>query len=445
MHTDKPDYRKDIFRLWISWVVSRGLLSLLVLLSLWMRMIYLPIFAFAFQILMICNIRRNREQNHASCYILPYIMSRVFFWTGVILVVISILQSTGVINLMFDIKDTYHEIPFLTVLIANPVCAIISAYGYINRRRLSFCRECELRHGSPAERGLLGLILAQIGHFQIMLLFWVSFSISAVGWLYYLLVFQSDFFSVPDRFVFFLLPTMVWIATTIYLALRYIGIYAYYKENVIDRVQYRENTSEIRFLVINGDRIAIKEPSMNTDFQISMDEKCDTAVRANIHRYQNMSTDIASEYFTNLTGVKGVDIRPMFVTELPLTKNHIFHYFALLSDEQRTEFDNLHPETHWLTLHELAPMLNSGMFAPMLAAEIVRFHTISSAFKTYDNRGHRRYKIKDYRPAVRFSDAASIDVDFNDTTWLYIANNNQDTPFHRIRHLYRKFFIGLDD
>ena len=445
MQTGNPDYRKDIFRLWISWVISRGLLSLLILLSLWVKMVYLPIFAFSFQILMIWIIKRNRERNHASCYILPYIMSRVFFWTGLILLAFNILQSTEVINLIFNETDLPREIPFLTVLFTNPICAIISSYGFIRRRKMNFCRECELRHGSPAERGLLGLILAQIGHFQVKMLFWVSAVISIIGWSYYLLVYSSEYISVPDRFVFFLLPSMVWIATTIYLALRYIGIYAYYKENVIDRWQYRENTSEIRFLVINGDRIAVREPNLDTETQMSLDEKCDTAVKASIHRFQNMNTQIASEYFKNLSGIKDVEIKPMFVTELPLTQNNIYHYFALMNDEQREQFDKNNTGVEWLTLQELAPLLNSGMFAPMFAAEIVRFHTISSTFKTYDNRGFRRYKIKHYRPAVRFSDAKTTDVDYNDRTWLYIADNNQDTPFFRLRHFYRRYIIGLGD
>ncbi len=445
MQKDNPDYRKDIFRLWIGWVVSRGLLSLLILLSLWVKMVYLPIFAFAFQLLMIWIIRRNREKNHASCYILPYIMSRVFFWSGIIYLAFNILQSSHIINLLFNDTDLRREMPFLTVLFTNPICAIISLHGFMRRRKSAFCRECELRHGSPAERGLLGLILAQIGHFQVKLLFWVSACISTIGWLYYLLVYSSEYVSVPDRYVFFLLPSMVWIATTVYLGIRYIGIYAYYKENVIDRWQHRENTSEIRFLVINGDHIAVRPPDLNPDSQMSLDEKCDTPVKANIHRFQNMSVVIAAEYFKNLSGINHVEIKPMFVNELPQTKNYIYHFFALMTDDQRREFDEKNEGVEWLTLLELAPLLNSGMFAPMFSAEIVRFHTISSAFKTYDNRGYRRYKIKHYRPAVRFSDAKTTEVDYNDPTWLYIADNNQDTPFFRLRNLYRRFIIGIGD
>ena len=116
-----------------------------------------------------------------------------------------------------------------------------------------------------------------------------------------------------------------------------------------------------------------------------------------------------------------------------------------MNDEQREQFDKNNTGVEWLTLQELAPLLNSGMFAPMFAAEIVRFHTISSTFKTYDNRGFRRYKIKHYRPAVRFSDAKTTDVDYNDRIWLYIADNNQDTPFFRLRHFYRRYIIGLGD
>lgn len=443
MHKEIPDYRKDIFRLWLNWVIGRGLLSLLILLPLWFKPIYLPIFAFSFQALMLLTIKHYRPQNPSSCYILPFIMSRVFFWTGIALLAIILIHRMGLGTLVFDETNIMREIPFIILLITNLICAIISGLGYLRRRKMAFCHECELRHGSPAERGLLGLILAQIGHFQVSLLFWVSAVIASVGWSYYLLVYSSEYISVPDRFVFYLLPTMVFIATTIYLALRYIGIYTYYKQNVIDRVQYRENASEIRFLLINGDRIAVREPNINADFMMSLDDKCDTAVKANIHRIQTMTTMTASQYFSNLSGIRHADIRPMFVNELPQTNNYVYHYFAIVDDEQRAEYDKANPDVEWLTLQELAPMLNSGMFASMFAAEIVRFHTIASAFKTYDNHGMRRYKIKHYRPAVRFSDVINSDVDFNDSTWLYIADNNQDTPFFRLRNFYRKYILGL--
>ena len=77
--------------------------------------------------------------------------------------------------------------------------------------------------------------------------------------------------------------------------------------------------------------------------------------------------------------------------------------------------------------------------SPMLANELVRIHTITMAWKTYDRRGHRLYPIKNYKPIFRLRDFKEWDVDFNDPVWLQISVENEDRPFFRVRRVWRKF------
>lgn len=80
-----------------------------------------------------------------------------------------------------------------------------------------------------------------------------------------------------------------------------------------------------------------------------------------------------------------------------------------------------------------------------MSTEMHRLHTITMAFKTYTTEGLRRYNIKNYRPTFRIKDIKSLDVDFNDSSWLFVADNNEDIPFFRFRKFWRKYINGIDD
>lgn len=60
------------------------------------------------------------------------------------------------------------------------------------------------------------------------------------------------------------------------------------------------------------------------------------------------------------------------------------------------------------------------------------------AWKTYDREGKRLYPIKHYRPTFRLRDLKDWDVDYSDTSWFAVAENNQDRPFFRTRKFWRK-------
>ena len=79
----------------------------------------------------------------------------------------------------------------------------------------------------------------------------------------------------------------------------------------------------------------------------------------------------------------------------------------------------------------------------MFSAEIIRVLTIARAYKTYDENGMRRYKVKHYRPAIAIKDLYNLDVDYSNPKWLYIADNNQDRSFFRFRRFWRNNISGI--
>ena len=63
------------------------------------------------------QVRANRRKKMPSCYILPFLATRIFFWTAVVMVAVLYLYSRHLIENIFDGDTINAEIPFITVLI----------------------------------------------------------------------------------------------------------------------------------------------------------------------------------------------------------------------------------------------------------------------------------------------------------------------------------------
>lgn len=435
-----------IFQLWLNWLMGSGALSLLVILSLWVRPLYMPFVAFGLQLIIFLMIRRNRKKRIPSCYLLPFIVTRVLFWTGIVMIIVNILYSDHLFHLIFDPSKANREIPFICMLITSPIATIITAWGFVKRNSLAFCSDCKIRNGTPAERGFLGVIFTQIGQYQVGMLFWLSAVLTLIGWTYYAIAYVNVSISIPDRFFFFLLPFLLWVAAAIYLALRYIGIWGYYRQNIEGSLERQGSTTQLRFILIWDNFIALRHPETDADKKISLDEKFDTPIGAFVRKQDNITPDLAETYFKSFSGLTSVsDLRFMYSNIQGNADCNIFHYLCFLNDQEKEQFDRLHPDCSWYPLPDVAKMINTHRIAPLMAAEIIRLHTIASAWKAFDYNGHRRYKIKHYRPTFHIRDIKKWDIDYNDPHWLYVADNNQDTPFYTIRRLWRKFINGIEE
>ena len=439
----RKQYAWGIFQLWINWLLGSGALTLLIILSLWVRPLILPFIAFAMQLGIFFLTRNNRKRQVPSCYILPFVVMTVLFWSCVVMISINILYSTSLLDLVLDRSKSNEEIPFITTLIIMPIAAVVSGWGYLKREKMSFCRDCMIRNGSPAERGFLGIIFTQIGTYQVGMLFWISAVSAVVGWIYYFYIYVNVSLSIPDRFFFFWFPTLLWIAAAIYLAIRYAGIYEYYRQDILGSLQRHGTSSLLRYIMICDDTIAIRPPETDSDFKISLDEKLDTPVQAYVRKLDNINKSLAEQYFTNFSGVSGVEIRRIYENFQASFERNVFHFFAFFTEEQRAEFQKNRPDTIWIPLTEVAKMINERLCNPMFSAEIIRVLTIARAYKTYDENGMRRYKVKHYRPAIAIKDLYNLDVDYSNPKWLYIADNNQDRSFFRFRRFWRNNISGI--
>lgn len=443
MKQRRIDNGRGIYRLWLNWLLGSGTITLLVILSLWLRPIYLPFVAFGFQFILFMRIRANRRSRLPICYILPFVVSRILFWSGTVMLVINILYTDHFVESVFDITTINRDIPFIVLLIIAPITMIVSGWNYIHRHDNGFCHDCKIQHGTPAERGFLGIIYTQIGHYQLGMLFCLSTACTVIGWAYYAVLYVNESLSDPDRFIFFWLPTLLWLACAIYLGLRYLGIWGYYCQNVEGSMQRQGSSTQLRYILIWDNYICLRNPETDIDRAIIPSTKFDTPITAFIHKIESLNKFDADIFFANMSGIKHADVRFMYSTTNGNVDCNIFHFLCFLTDNQKDSFTTENPDCRWYNMNEIADMINSKRLNPLMSSEIVRLHTIAMAWKTYTADGRRRYKIKHYKPTFHIRDIHKWDVDYNNVNWLYVAAYNQDTPFYCLRRFYRKYINGI--
>ncbi len=437
------DNGKGIFLLWLNWLLGSGLVTMLILLSLWVRPLYMPFVAFGFQLVLFILIRHNRSRRLPVCYVYPFVISRALFWSGTVMLAINLCYSHWFVDRIFNPEEINPDIPFITVLIVMPLTAIISLWAHTHRKTLSFCRDCKMRHGTPAERGFLGILFTREGQYQIFVSTVMSSVIAICAWGYYGLTYVNSSLSSPDRFVFFWAPALVWVAAAIYFAMRYMGIWSYYHQDFEGSATRHGKSTQVRFFIIADNLICLRSPEVNADKMIPGKSYLDTPVSEFIPRRERISTNDAERIFSNLTDLDNADIRFLYSNISGNADCNIFHFFAFLNREEKADYSRRNPDDRWVTFRDLAQMINAKQLNPLMSAETLKLYTVAMAWKTYDHNGRRRYRIKHYRPTFHIEDVKSWDVNYNDPTWLYVADNNQDTPFYHLRRIWRKYINGV--
>ncbi len=447
MKQRRLDNGKGIFLLWLNWVLGSGTVTLLVILSLWIKPLYLPFVAFGMQLILFALIRRNREARLPICYLFPFIISRVLFWSAVVMLILNGLYSRWIIHYVFDPATINAEIPFICQLIVGPVTMLLCLWATFNKRNLSFCRDCKMRHGTPAERGFLGKIFTQEGQYQVRFMLLIATIRSAIGWGYYALMYVNTNLNTPDRFVFFWGPALIWLAAAGYLGLRYLGIWGYYRQNVEGSAERLGSYTLIRYIMIWDNYICLRLPETDSDKMILIqnDTRLDIPIHTSIHKRETLSQYDATLFFGDLSHIKNADVRLMYKNISGNADCNIFHYLCFLNDEEKNKFSAANPDCRWYSLLEIQKIINTGKCNPLFSAEITRLYAIAMAWKTYTRDGKRRYKIKHYKPTFRVRDIKDWDVDYNDPQWLYISSNNEDVPLFNLRRFWRKYVNGIGD
>lgn len=442
------DERKAVLSLWYGWMVSTGAIMCIAVLSLWLTRIWLPIISFIMAAGLFMIVRRNNSSENPRCYVTPYLTCSVVTICGIILTVIDVLNTPRLIPDPW-IDSRSGVLPYLGALVSYPVAALYFIFATVRRYRLGYCVDCRMRYGTPAERGLIGVFYSQESMFQRRFMAVTCSAMSIVCWAYYLFAYINVSLTNADIYVFFVLPALLFLCTSIYMGGRYFTIYYYYDRDMSGAFNSWTDSTIVRYIVICGDRILLHVPDSSAD-SMSFDDKIDTPAILRFGFREQVGSREARNWFFNMNHIplnaetrERIEVRFMYSGKSASPRSNLFHFLVFAQSPEEAEGGSI--KGKWFTIHEINRLIREGRCNSLLAAELKRLHTIAMAWKTYDRKGHRLYKIKNYTPSFRVQDIKKWDVDYNDPHWLYISINNEDKPFYRIRQLWRRFVAGISD
>ena len=432
---------QGINALWRTWALSNGAVMVIICLSLFIPKVYPPLIALAEIGVMHYLIRRNRNLRAPLCYRVPYLIMWILFWSTVAIILYNIFVP-GYFNTEWNGQPINPQLPIIAILLIAPIGFFVSTWFLIRGTKSAFCVDCEIRTGMSEERGFLGNIYSKEAEYQTRWLVVMWGLLTIIEWTYYFCLFINTNLNTPDKFFFVWLPIMLCVISIIYMGVRYTMLWSYYcNDHNLSRVDVI-GQSQIRFIVICDNKVWLHIPvpeELDADPNATM--KIDTPVKTVMRYHTNISTFEARERFRMVTGVNCPEIKKLFVNSDKRTASNISH-FAVFFDSVKP-LENALVTGEWFSLGEVQTLHKAGLLASLFESEIYRLHTVAMAWKTYTREGKRRYAVKHYKPTFRLSDIPAWDVDFADPTWMFVARNNEDTPFYHLRRFWNKYITGI--
>lgn len=338
----------------------------------------------------------------------------VLLWTAVVMVVILLVYH-GILFPEYAAKANFSaEIPFITSLILVPVMTVMAAWYLIVLPNSRGCRHCRTRLGC----NVVSRVYERENTYRFRLLLIVSLMINLVTVWYYYNYYINYNFNSPDFFFFVVMPCVVMVLLLVAGLLR--------SANVLRAlsplgVETANRGPVARCIIVQGDQALLVPNHIGLwDTPYTIDDDDDEDMKAE---------------FARLSGITDVEIKSLYVSPSSEMGPQVRHMAVYISEDS----DYAAPaHAEWFTIDRLTKVLNMGQLAPELSSEIYRVYTIAMAWKTYTIEGLRKYPIKNYHPNFRLRDMREWDVDFNDMRWLWVARNNQDMPFYRLRRWWQR-------
>ena len=430
-----------IFSLWMNWIMGVGSLVAVLLLSPHIDKMWLPLVVFMLEFILFTLVRHNREAKLPVCYLIPFICTRVLFWSAVVMVIINVLYINNIVIKIFDVNSINPEIPYISVLIVAPITFIVSTWAYTRGLKLNYCVDCTFRNGTAAERGFLGNLFSQEGQYQVRLLMMLSLILTITVWIYYAVFYINVNLNVPDKFFFKWFPLLLFGLAIASLSIRYFSLWTYYCQDKEGSPVRNGSSTLLRYIVFCDDFVFLKKYDSEKDDAKAGEDKFDTPAKLSVpYRGQVMQYEVES-FLKSLSGITECEVRLMYANKNFNADCNIFHYACFVDNKDIVAQSRL--EGEWYTLQQINQMISNNLVAPIVVSEFSRMYRIIMAWKSYDRTGRRLYNIKNYKPTFRLKDLRDWDVDLNDTEWLYVSINNQDRPFYKLKRFWRKHINGI--
>lgn len=421
-----------------SWIMAVGSFIAILVASAFVDKLWLPAVVMIAEFLLLSQLNKDKKYD-AGCCILLYTITRILFFVAIVMVAVNLYYMKFIDPNEYLNGTANRRIPYITILILAPTSTIVSFLIYVFRTRLSVCRLCRKKYGPSNERGFLGRIYETESKYQLRILFFVSLVISIYTTWYYWTHYSNVNLNRADHVYYLYLPLIIYGLTVLFLGRRYLRIFSFYQENVIGEAGDERDVTLLRFIIVCGDRIFMRDPEHSEGL-----EKIDSPIALKIDYTEKVPDFDALKRFCKAADMETSAVEMRFLYENINRDMHsnIFHYLCKVESHAAVHESKLKGE--WLTLYQIRALRDAGMVKPLLSAEMERLYTVAMARKTYDKSGYRLYKMKHYTPSFKISDLTSLDVDYNDPKWLIIARENEDRPFFKLKKFVKKYFKGYE-
>lgn len=414
---------RTLFSLFRSWAISAGFIAVILGTCHFINKTILPAILLLVAFVMTGIMRARRSRSEQTCLRMAWTVRTSLVVSAIVMFAVVLMHNPHLFGSRFNGPGFNPRIPYVSGIVIFTVGALVSLYAMFMGDSLGICASCRKVYGDYDRSSLASSLFNDESGHQLRLFFWICLGIAIAQWTYFFMFFINVNFNSPDLFFFNYMPVAVYVMSLIFLGSRYYNIAEAYRATVSAGARLHRG-STLRFIVTNGDTMLLRE---------QQDGEWDTPYKVEVSE-SKVSDDKARSRFEALGGPAGTGIRFLYAN-VGLGGENTMHYAAFVPDDSREQATR---GGKWLTLYEIDKFLHTGRIAPMLANELVRIHTITMAWKTYDREGRRLYPIKHYRPIFRLRDFKDWDVDYNDPAWLHISMENEDSRFYRARRLWRK-------
>ena len=424
---------KGIYALWREWLYSFGALWLVVLLSYFIPKTILPVFVLLLSYLLKRYITPLRNLRVLRCVRITSLTASALTCSAFVMVICLIVVYTSWFGWLFRSELFNPQIPYVSDLIIFTLTMLISGFAVLTRDRSRACRNCKMGMGYTPQDSFAGNLFHAEAIFQMKLMCALSALVATVSWTYYFLLYNNVNYNGADHYVFFFIPTIVFITSLFYTGARYRSLIDTLRHNT---TQTQNSTSLLRFIILHGDDMLLQTTQPADRYEYN---QADTPAVVNIPYTTTVSDETATREFEKISGLESGQFRMRRVYHNVSIDGHsdIFHYVVTL-DADKPVPENLKLNGEWASPKIQQSLLTYNGLKRALLTDLGHIYTITMAWKTYDERGYRRYPVKNYRPTFRLADIVDWDLDYTDPVWLTVAGNNQDHRMFHVRRILRK-------
>lgn len=432
MHSPKIDYSKILNNLMVNWIVNNAIPVIIVLSGLWVSHDWLPLITVIF--VPVLTIYGNYYTLHhaASCTLSRRYTEYALIVSAIIMMCFNMADREPW-HSMLGLPSIHGAIPYVPAVILYPVLAFFKALQLLRIGKTEYCQACIAHGSSSAENTLInGLYVGQTKRLNKLSLT-LSVIVSVVILIYYFSSYININYNIPDKFFFFVFPTVVYVLATGYVFMKFSSMR--FGLATLGPQQFKKTTMQIRFLVVREDKMLMEETATSMPGIMFWDTPAIYTLSAG----ETLDDINPEEVFRDISSVSEFRLRRLYGLFKTDASEQTEVYAAFLPDD--AEVPGLGGE--WLNLYAIDKLYNSGSLTKQMNYDIHRIYIMTMTWKSYTREGKRLYPIKNYRPTFHLSDFKNWDMDYDDLHWFDVYKNNEDRAFWRLRQFWRRYISGV--